>query len=335
MRKKQKNDNMLRTFVDWFGMSLEIGDCDPSIWMTNYFFDRFEYNKEQRLWLTWIYGTTYYWPTTYVIWNEFPDMHLVGLDRLTAWNDENYNRLRYQVDTKWNKGHLPAQFESYRDWVGDRSQHEAITDGFVGNEVEDFNTLWQNVNKIHKFGRYSSWFYIQTLKQCCRIPVDAGSLWFGDYSGSRSHRNGMCYAAGKEEWIDQRLDEKQVNYLESLAKDLLKETKIKYPHVAAEADLFSMETALCSFKKVFRNRKTRYIGYYLDRQLTEIQKVEADGWIGIDWKPMYDARNETIDARALIPFNADEQDLETPVKLLYPWDRRKQQNESPLEQFFI
>ena len=83
-----------QTFINWFDQSIEIEDCDPSLYMTKYFFDRFEYNTEQRLWLTWIYGTTYYWPTAYVVWNEFPDMDLVGVDRLTDWNNTNYSRLR-------------------------------------------------------------------------------------------------------------------------------------------------------------------------------------------------------------------------------------------------
>jgi len=282
-------------FVEWFGRSLEIEDCDPALYMTKYFFDRFEYNKEQRLWITWIYGTTYYWPTAYVVWNEFPDMELVGVDRLRDWNNTNYRRLRYQTDTKWNKGHLADQFVSYQRYVGERTQHDALTQGFVGDPVKDFYTLWETVNAFHKFGRYSSWFYIQTLKQCCDIPVDVDSLWLHDYSGSRSHRNGLCYALGKEDWVDQKLDKDQIAFLESEAKEMLEETKLKYPHVADKADFFAMETCLCSFKKLFRRKHGRYLGYYLDRQSEEIKKVERDGWDGIDWTPMWDARNETID----------------------------------------
>ena len=278
-------------FIDWFDRTLEIEDCDPSLYMTNYFFDRFEYNTEQRLWISWIYGTTYYWPTAYVVWNEFPDMDLVGVDRLTDWNNTNYSRLRYQTDTKWNKGHLPDQFVSYRDFVGDRSQRDALTQGFVGDPVKDFYTLWDTVNSWHKFGRYSSWFYIQTLKQCCDIDVDVDSLWLHDYSGSRSHRNGMCYALGKEDWIDQKLDKDQIDFLEGESREILQEVKFKH---GDKADYFGMETVACSFKKLFRKREGRYLGYYLDRQAEEIRKVEADNWTGIDFTPMYQARTETI-----------------------------------------
>ena len=288
--------NHKQSFIDWFDRSLEIEDCDSAIYLTNYFFDRFEYNQEQRLWISWIYGTTYYWPTAYVVWNEFPDMELVGVDRLRDWNNANYSRLRYQTDTKWNKGHLPDQFVSYKEFVGERLQREALTHNFVGDPVKDFYSLWETVNSWHKFGRYTSWFYIQTLKQCCDIPVDVDSLWLHDHSGSRSHRNGLCYALDKTDWIDQKLDKSQIQYLESEGKEMLQEVKRKHGDTA---DFFAMETALCSYKKLFRRSRGRYMGYYLDRQAEEIKKVEADGWEGIDWQPLWDARNETIDSKYL------------------------------------
>ena len=58
-----------------------------------------------------------------------------------------------------------------------------------------------------------------------------------------------------------------------------------------------METCLCSFKKIFRKSKGRYLGYYLDRQATEIKKVEQDNWQGIDWQVFWDARNEMLEKK--------------------------------------
>lgn len=281
-------------FINWFGWSLEIEDCDSALYMTNYFFDRFEYNREQRYWLIWLYGTTYHFPTAYLIWNEYPDMELVGVDRLTNWNNENYSRLRYQTDTKWNKGHLPSQFLSYKEWVGERTQHEALTENLTDDPVKNFYTLWETVNGWHKFGRYTSWFYLQTLKQCGGIPLDVDSLWLHDYSGSRSHRNGLCYAVDKPEWVNEKLDSRQLDFLNKEASEILTEVKMRFPDAAHKADYFAMETCLCSFKKLFRERDGRYLGYYLDRQAEEIKKVEQDGWWGIDWQPMWDARTETI-----------------------------------------
>jgi hypothetical protein len=60
-----------------------------------------------------------------------------------------------------------------------------------------------------------------------------------------------------------------------------------------------METCLCSFKKLFRVKHGRYLGYYLDRQAEEISQCERDGWFGIDWQPMWDARKETLNNKLL------------------------------------
>ena len=287
-------ENRREAFINWFGWSLEIEDCDSALFMTNYFFDRFEYNTEQKLWLIWLYGITYYWPTAYVIWNEFPDMELVGIDRLNEWNNENYSRLRYQTDTKWNKGHLPAQFESYKKWVGNRTQREAFEEHLTDDPITNFYNLWEVANSWHKYGRYTSWFYLQTIHQCTDINVEVDSLWLHDYSGSKSHRNGLCFAVGKDDWVNEKLTVKQLLFLNNEAKELLAEVKNRFPKTAEKADYFAMETALCSFKKLFRVRAGRYLGYYLDRQAEEIKKVTIDNWTGIDWEPMWDARRETV-----------------------------------------
>jgi len=71
----------------------------------------------------------------------------------------------------------------------------------------------------------------------------------------------------------------------------------RFPELANQIDFFTMETCLCSFKKIFREHHGRYLGYYLDRQAEEIIKAEGDGWYGIDWDVLWQARNETIDLR--------------------------------------
>lgn len=290
--KQRKQD-----FINWYKWSLSIKDCDPAIYMTNYLFDRFEHNKEQKLWISWIYGTTYYFPTTWVIWNEFPDMELVGLERLREWNNNNYKRLRYQTDTKWNKGHLPAQFESYKQWVGYKTQAEAFNELIApGSPKLSFNIVWDEVkNNFHKFGRYSTWFYLQTLKQCCGLPIEPSSLMLEDYEGSRSHRNGLCMALGLDDWYDKKLTVEQLAHLDVESYYILQEVKKEFPNT----DYFDMETCLCSFKKLFRVKHGRYLGYYLDRQAEEIKQCESDGWSGIDWQPLWDARNETINKKLL------------------------------------
>ena len=285
-------------FIRWYAWSLRYDDCDPAVWATNYLNKRYEHNDEQRLWLCWLYGNTYHLPTAWVLMNEFPDFDLATVDRMEQWNTENYKRLRYQTDTKWNKGHLPAMFSSYKKFIGNRSQREAIESYYVGSDEENFESLWDNVsNDLHKFGRYTTWFYLQHLKFTAGVKINATSLMLKDYGGSRSHRNGLLYALGRQDEVDKKLTPDEYIYLEKEAKDILIEMKERFPSIAHTIDFFTMETCLCSFKKIFRAHHGRYLGYYLDRQAEEILKCEQDGWYGIDWDVLWQSRNEIIDHR--------------------------------------
>ena len=290
--------NRREAFIRWYAWSLQYKDCDPAVWATNYLNDRYEHNDEQRLWLCWLYGNTYYLPTAWVLMNEFPDFELATVDRMEQWNTANYKRLRYQTDTKWNKGHLPSMFASYQKFIGEESQREKIESYYGDNESINFNNLWEGVkSSLHKFGRYSTWFYLQHLKHTAGVEIDPTSLMLNDYSGSRSHRNGLLYVLGMEDNIDQKLTANQYANLESESTSILEEMNSRYPSLSGQIDFFTMETALCAFKKIFRERHGRYLGYYLDRQSEEIKKVESDGWYGIEWEVLWQARDETLDTR--------------------------------------
>ena len=278
--------NRKQAFIEWYAWSLKYGDCDPPIWLLNYLFKRYEHNVEQKLWIAWIYGTTYHLPTAWVIWNEFPDFELVGLDRLKQWNNENYKRLRYQTDTKYNKGFLPQQFESYKNWIGNKTQVEKF------EELKTFDNVWNSVIKnLYKFGRYSTWFYMQTLNECVGLNLVPKDLKLDDYSGSKSHRNGLCYALGLDEWINKKLTKTEIEHLETESIQIQNTISTNYK---LSGNPYKMETALCSFKKIFRKKQGRYLGYYLDRQAEEIAQVQSDGWKGIEWDVFWQARTETL-----------------------------------------
>jgi hypothetical protein len=291
-------ENRREAFIRWYAWSLQYKDCDPAVWMTNYINKRYEHNDEQKLWFAWLYGNTYYGPTAWILLNEFPDFELATVDRIALWNSANYKRLRYQTDTKWNKGHLPAMFESYQSFIGNGTQREKLESYYEGDSKKNFDALW-NVLKgsLHKFGRYSTWFYMQHLRHTAGVDVTPTCLMLDDYDGSRSHRNGLLLALGMDDDYDRKLTGPEYANLESASADIISEMESRFPALRSEIDFFTMETCLCSFKKIFRENHGRYLGYYLDRQAEEIMKVEEDGWYGIDWDVLWQARQETIDLR--------------------------------------
>ena len=82
--------------------------------------------------------------------------------------------------------------------------------------------------------------------------IEAPHLILEDQAGSKSHRNGLCLALGKDDWYGDTLDKKQVEWLNREAGGILSEMQSRWPHL--DAEYFGMESALCSFKKIFRVR---------------------------------------------------------------------------------
>lgn len=285
-------------FIQWYAWSIKYKDCDPAVWMTNYLFDRFEFNREQKLWFCWIYGNTYHLPTAWLIWNEFPDYELATFERIDAWNSKNFKKLHYQTDTKYNKGHLPLMFKSYKELIGEGTQQEFFERLGAKNKYGMYELIKNDfTQRQHKFGRYTIWFYAQHLKHCAKMKIESSNLHLHDYSGSRSHRNGLMYAISMPDLIDEKLDINCTLQFEAEAQAILRECKSRFPEHYDELDFFTMETCLCSFKKLFRAKRGRYLGYYLDRQSEEIMQIEKDGWVGIDWNVLWQAREETLDSR--------------------------------------
>lgn len=288
----EKRRELFKKYYYW---SVKNNDCDPALFLANYVNKRMELNIEQRYWFAWLYGNTYNLATAWIIANEFPDYENVNLETLTKWNNENYKRLRYQTDNKWQKGHLPRMFESYRNTLAGSSQKEYFEGLCSKNTCLSFNCVYSSVIKnFYKFGRFLTFFYLQMLRETCDLQIDAPNLLLSEES-SRSHCSGLMYAIGKEEWITSKkfkLTPSQHHQLDEEAANILQE--MEYEHPDLHWDYFNMETVLCAFKKIFRESRGRYLGYYLDRQAEDIIQCQNDGWVGIEWGLLWQGREENI-----------------------------------------
>jgi hypothetical protein len=292
------------TFCRWWAYQLHTLDCDPSIWCMKYICDRMELNSEQRYWFCFLYANTYQLPTAWVLFNEFPDFHNADVELVARFSKEHASRLPYQKDQKWLRGNLGETFESYKDNIGTRGNQDDFFRSLTAAQGSDpdrkvcFTSLWRHVMEdFHKFGRYTAWFYLQALKEVCGLPLEPTSLMLS-FDASATHRAGLCYAMGRDDWAAKgtAFDEKMLEQLEWGADEMLERVQAMpgLKGLPVAADRFSMETALCSFKKLFRTSQGRYIGFYLDRMAEDITKTSSMGWSGINWNLFWDARSELL-----------------------------------------
>lgn len=297
----------VKEFETFFENSFNVKDIDPNIWLSNYICDRMELNEEQILWFCFLNSITYHLPTAYLIINEFPDLENVGEERLREWWTEVQHKCPFQTDKLKQRKYLPESVFSYKKLIKG-SQKKYFDSILNGNSTENFQKLWDNVYKdIAHFGRFSVWNWAQMLKQVANYNIEPSSLLLGE-SSSESHTHGICYALGKDDWA------KKIRYVDDKGKrqkevhKFIKEEKIFLEEESEKileslhkknipADRFYIETVACAFKKLFRTSQSRYVGYYLDRQAQDIQKLESFGWYGVDWDLLWQAREELLNQK--------------------------------------
>jgi hypothetical protein len=124
-------------------------------------------------------------------------------------------------------------------------------------------------------------------------------MMFGNKAESITH--GMCYVLG---WEDKTYKVRYKDENGRRKKNVHKFTKEEVEVLEDEArnlreelncSAFELETVLCAFKKLFRERDSRYLGYYHHRQGSDISKLESKDWFGVPWYLLRQAREENLD----------------------------------------
>jgi hypothetical protein len=160
----------------------------------------------------------------------------------------------------------------------------------------DFSNAWKSAMSLHKVGRYTAWMFTQAMNEVCSMGWEPSSLEL-DHDSSQMHRGGLCLALGFGEWAEKghKFTAEQLRILDVHAALLLEDVRSSFPELTVvRPDYFSMETALCAFRKLFRKDRGRYLGYYLDRWAEDIQKTASMQWDGINWDLLWECRAEGI-----------------------------------------
>lgn len=294
--------NSSELFKDFCRNSIKAADVDPALGYLNYMVDRMEMNDDQILWLCFLWGLTYQLPTAYIIWNEFPDLELVDEQRITEFYNLNRDRLPFQQDKQKNKKDMVKTILSYQAVVG-KSQRQYF-DTLLDSEdpQENFDRMWTPLKSIFAFGRFSTWNQCQALKHVAGYNVEPTRLMLGE-SDAVSFTDGLAYAFGQEDKLTQKIVEngkkRKIFHHWTEAEKAEMEEACKVLKEELGLDNFQLETLACAYKKIWRERESRYVGYYNDRLADDIKKCESLNWYGVDWELLWDARKACIPEKYL------------------------------------
>jgi hypothetical protein len=273
----------LLTYKEYHDLSIKAKDIDPSVIALKYIADRFELNISQRYWIAFLYGTNYCATTTFLIYNEFPDFENVDLNRLKIWWNKNKEGLIFQTDRlriKTSNEFIPSYISYYNLTKGNQEQYYSRAKTWID--------CYNKITSIKNFGRFSSFNYLDVLNQ---ITPTKYSPTYLNIIEAESCRNGICYAIGKEEWIDKKLTKQIATTLHN---------QFIYYLNNYEGNIYQIETTLCAYKKYRKGQ--RYVGYYIERMRNEIEKMQNRYNEGVAWETLWQFREETFDKKYLREF---------------------------------
>jgi hypothetical protein len=283
-------------YLSYHKQSSIAGDIDPQNDCLLYVANRFELNMEQRYWLAFLFGTCYCAPTVYYIYNEFPDYSTVNVNRLKKWWDQNKSRLIFQTDRQRVRSNdqFVDSFISYRNIVG-KTQENHFSAFKSPEPTRTYSNALKSMSEVFSFGRFTMFIYLEmvsVLTNCKMIPNDL------DLKNAESCRNGLALALGRKDLFTHFKDKKlnETDYFDLYYGLNQIEAEIEKMNINHKS-MFAIETTLCAYKKAKLGK--RYIGYYIDRNREEIEKMSKNIPNGVDWSVLWDFRKTTYNAKYL------------------------------------
>jgi hypothetical protein len=309
----------LDEYLKYQKASFEIGDVDPGYSMLLYVCDRFELNREQRYWIAWLYAMTYCGASAFYLYNEFPDFERVDVGRMRRWWEaRGRDEMIVQTDRRWVRSSnmfVPA-FESYRDLISGRDQHEYFDSLCWADTPEKrYENVYGATSNLYSFGQFAMFLYLEALHTITPTDLMPTDL---DLDKAWSCRNGLYYAYGRDDLVEDeetRIRPDAVADTDRYWTDL----KLRTTQFTSERPtIWQTETLLCAYRKWHRGK--RYVGYYLDRQAQEIAKMSEKVPRGVRWEVLWDYRSENLKRDAL----AELHDGLKPTGALRSWWKEQQ-----------
>lgn len=278
---------------------MRMDEVDPAAPMLQFICKVLNLDIEQKFWLSWLYSTCYSAPTAFYMIMNLPRPETINTKKMEAWWAINKRRMIFESDRRYvkNCNEFPAMFASYKEYTQGGAL-KAFLKHKKKTRQETYNAVYTDVGKrLYFFGRYSNFMYLETIYNLTKFPMLATGL---NLKEARTSRNGLCYALGKDDWVRTsgeaaKLNKEQFAYLQGQLRRLYTELRQEYPDVPTT--YWNLETSLCAYYKLFRAK--RYAGYYIDRQMQEIEAMEKLAPNGARWDLLWKFRRQHFDSRSL------------------------------------
>ncbi|MBQ8693747.1 MAG: hypothetical protein IJ520_11465 [Synergistaceae bacterium] len=285
-------------------MGMRMDEIDPAAPMLKYIAKSLKLDRDQKFWLAYLYSTCYSAATAYYMFVNLPRIQELTKTDILNWWIKHKDKLVFESDRLRVKtqNQFPRMLMNYKQLIQE-SESDFFNNICKGSPEQNYEHIYDYLNKkLYYFGRYSLFMYLETIYNLTDVPILATGL---NLKEALSSRNGLCFLLGLDDWVrhasihTENLTKEQYAYLQKELEKLFKNLKHKYPSVSTT--YWNLETSLCAYKKLFF--QTRYVGYYIDRQLEELIKMQKLAPIGAGWNLLWRFRREHFNYKVLVELN--------------------------------
>jgi hypothetical protein len=209
----------------------------------------------------------------------------VDVPRIQRWWMNNKQKLLFQTDRLRIRSNdqFVSAFESYRDAFkkGQYKIFASLCDS--SDKKRNYDILYRCLVQTKYFGRYSMFLWLECLQRLTDLPIIPTRI---DWQNANNCLNGLLLAFHKPEIST--ISKPGCVIIDFMLQNLISALQRRHPE--NHTDIWNVETTLCAYYKYCHGK--RYIGYYVDRQLDEINKMAAAVPSGVCWDVLYDFRRE-------------------------------------------
>lgn len=281
-------------FVEFTELKGEIGEPSPHLAIVGYMTKNV--SVERRLWLLGCYAATYCLPTAEVLWELYPSevIRKTGAGPLEKWITDNWKGIVTRTERRCVRSpkKMTECLVSFVGWMD--NEYPVLYKELKGKKEtrENYDRVWESVEKIKFFGRYINIRFVEGLRRYCGIPArlyDIRSI------GGWSPKRCLCYLY-PEHAETLLVDDAAGNKLtDELAMELLFKVR---GATMAKVDEYVLAAMLCEYKGAFENHH-QYPGWTIDQEPLLYDKV-FDFWgDAVDRKALWKARKALFPTEVL------------------------------------
>ena len=260
------------------------------------------YDNEQKALYAMYFGQSYrnHWAMIAMqldLWN-------MSDDQLVDWHNNNWKRMKFGNDTKWNVRKFPQFVADIKKKIGGGSLYEYLGNAAnVGTTKQNYFSLNKTLQEFFSMGRMTAWLAQQTLYELFDWDIDHWDQQLYD-NATWSQYDSICYLfdridiARKQKICDKdghlieiksyEPTKADIRLMEEKTFELMEAVNDRIPfHV----DIYNIESVECEFRKTAYGPKIKEFTFWTTNELVEMYDTLKALWADypgpgtVNWMP--------------------------------------------------